>query len=120
MYVFLLFWYQIYCGWSSVVPVEQFSLVLYNLVFTSLPPMVVGAVDQDISDDMLLRYPSLYSQGRKSKVSKTDRQTDGWMNGWTDRQTDGWMDERMDRQTDGRTKGQTNRQIDRLTDGQTD
>ncbi|XP_062514205.1 phospholipid-transporting ATPase VD-like [Corticium candelabrum] len=68
VYVFLLFWYQIYCGWSSVVPVEQFSLVLYNLVFTSLPPMVVGAVDQDISDDMLLRYPSLYSQGRKSKT----------------------------------------------------
>ena len=78
--MFLLFWYQIYCGWSSVVPMEQFLLVLYGVVFTALPPMIAGIIDQDISADKLIQNPHLYSQGRLAKVrqqtgGQVDRKT---------------------------------------------
>jgi phospholipid-translocating ATPase len=68
VYVFLLLWYQIYCGWSSIVPMEQFLLFFYNLIFTAIPPMVAGILDQDISADKLIQNPNLYSQGRLGKT----------------------------------------------------
>jgi magnesium-transporting ATPase (P-type) len=41
-FVFVCFWYQIYCGFSGTVMIDQMYLMLYNFLFTSLPPMAIG------------------------------------------------------------------------------
>lgn len=38
----------------------------YNVIFTILPPLVIGIFDQFISARMLDRYPQLYQLGQKN------------------------------------------------------
>ena len=37
----------------------DFYMSLYNVLFTVLPPMIVGIFDQDVSKDLSLRYPGV-------------------------------------------------------------
>ncbi|XP_049958802.1 phospholipid-transporting ATPase VD isoform X1 [Schistocerca serialis cubense] len=67
-FVFLIFWYQLYCGFSGAVMIDQMYLMLYNLLFTSLPPIAIGVYDQDVPEQILLAQPSLYNQGRLGLV----------------------------------------------------
>ncbi|XP_075214659.1 phospholipid-transporting ATPase VA [Lycorma delicatula] len=62
-FVFLIFWYQFYCGFSGTVMIDQMYHMLYNLVFTSLPPLTIGVYDQDVPQHLLLARPSLYRKG---------------------------------------------------------
>ncbi|XP_055381993.1 phospholipid-transporting ATPase VA isoform X2 [Condylostylus longicornis] len=63
-FVFLLFWFQLYCGFSGAVMIDQMYLMLYNLVFTSLPPLAIGVYDKSVPEDLLLTNPYLYKNGR--------------------------------------------------------
>ncbi|XP_040164257.1 phospholipid-transporting ATPase VD isoform X1 [Anopheles arabiensis] len=69
-FVFLLFWYQFYCGFSGAVMIDQVYLMIYNLLFTALPPLAIGVYDKKIIDDLLLAYPQLYQHGRRGKGYK--------------------------------------------------
>lgn len=40
--------------------IDQMYLMLYNLVFTSLPPLVIGVYDKTIAEDLLFMKPHLY------------------------------------------------------------
>lgn len=70
-FVFLIFWYQFFCGFSGSVMIDQMYLMLYNLLFTSLPPIAIGVYDQDAPDTLLLNNPYLYKTGRLGKVYKS-------------------------------------------------
>jgi phospholipid-translocating ATPase len=70
-FVFLAFWFQLYCGFSGSVMIDQMYLMLFNLLFTSLPPIAIGVYDQDAPEELLRDKPYLYRQGRLSKVYKT-------------------------------------------------
>ncbi|XP_036212628.1 phospholipid-transporting ATPase VA isoform X3 [Bactrocera oleae] len=63
-FVFLIFWYQLYCGFSGSVMMDQMYLMLYNLIFTSLPPLAIGVYDKRVPEDFLLRNCFLYKHGR--------------------------------------------------------
>ena len=39
--------------------------MLYNMMWTSMPPMTIGILDQDATDSLLLSNPELYKQGRQ-------------------------------------------------------
>ncbi|XP_064481795.1 phospholipid-transporting ATPase VB-like [Ornithodoros turicata] len=67
-FIFILFWYQLYCGFTGAVMIDQLYLMLYNVLFTSLPPLVLGIYDQDCPAHLLLKRPALYTPGRKSKT----------------------------------------------------
>ncbi|PAV81816.1 hypothetical protein WR25_00338 [Diploscapter pachys] len=67
MFVFVIFWYQIFNGFSAQVPIDPLYLMVYNLLFTSVPSLLYGCLDQDASADVLLEYPALYEQGRLGK-----------------------------------------------------
>lgn len=67
-FIFILFWYQLYCGFTGSVMIDQLYLMLYNVLFTSLPPLILGIYDQDCPAHLLLRRPTLYAPGRKSKT----------------------------------------------------
>ena len=41
-FVFVIFWYQLYCGFSGTVMVDQLYQMFFNLFFTSLPPLAMG------------------------------------------------------------------------------
>jgi len=57
------FWYAFFCGFSAQTLYDPSFISLYNLCYTSLPVLVMGVFDQDVSDDYSLRYPKLYTPG---------------------------------------------------------
>uniref|UniRef100_A0A4W6EUY5 Phospholipid-transporting ATPase n=1 Tax=Lates calcarifer TaxID=8187 RepID=A0A4W6EUY5_LATCA len=68
MYVNLLFWYQFFCGFSGSVMTNSWVLILFNLLFTSVPPLIYGVLDQDTPADTLMASPELYQATHTSKV----------------------------------------------------
>ncbi|XP_069833684.1 phospholipid-transporting ATPase VD isoform X2 [Dendropsophus ebraccatus] len=70
MFVNLLFWYQFFCGFSGTSMVDVWMLILFNLIFTSVPPIIYGVLDKDVSADTLLSLPELYKSGQTSEAYK--------------------------------------------------
>ncbi|XP_045040932.2 phospholipid-transporting ATPase VB isoform X3 [Desmodus rotundus] len=66
-YVNLLFWYQFLCGFSGSTMIDYWQMIFFNLFFTSLPPLVFGILDKDISAETLLALPELYKSGQDSE-----------------------------------------------------
>ncbi|XP_038213757.1 probable phospholipid-transporting ATPase VD isoform X3 [Zerene cesonia] len=64
-FVFLIFWYQFFCGFSSSVMIDQLHLMAYNLMFTAVPPIVIGAYDRVAPAALLLERPGLYGAARR-------------------------------------------------------
>ncbi|CAH0669384.1 unnamed protein product [Spodoptera exigua] len=64
-FVFLVFWFQLYCGFSSMVMIDQVHLMTYNLMFTALPPIVIGAYDRVAPAALLTERPGLYGASRR-------------------------------------------------------
>lgn len=69
-FVFLIFWYQLYCGYSGQIMLDDMFLMLFNLMFSSLAPFAIGIYDQDAPEEILLSQPHLYRQGRLGRVYK--------------------------------------------------
>lgn len=63
-YVNLLFWYQFFCGFSGTTPIDYWLMIFFNLFFTSIPPIMFGIMDKDISAEMLMGVPELYRTGQ--------------------------------------------------------
>lgn len=59
-----LFWYSWFNDFSGQISFEGWSMSFYNVVFTILPPLVIGIFDQFVSARMLDRYPQLYQLGQ--------------------------------------------------------
>ncbi|NXQ45980.1 AT10B ATPase, partial [Catharus fuscescens] len=63
-YVNLLFWYQFFCGFSGSTMIDNWQMIFFNLFFTSMPPLLFGVLDKDVSAETLLRLPELYKSGQ--------------------------------------------------------
>uniref|UniRef100_A0A8C4NQR4 Phospholipid-transporting ATPase n=1 Tax=Dicentrarchus labrax TaxID=13489 RepID=A0A8C4NQR4_DICLA len=63
-YVNLLFWYQFFCGFSGTAMIDYWLMIFFNLFFTSVPPIMFGIMDNDVSAEMLLGVPELYRMGQ--------------------------------------------------------
>ncbi|XP_030628223.1 phospholipid-transporting ATPase VD [Chanos chanos] len=68
MYVNLLFWYQFFCGFSGSTMTNSWVLIFFNLLFTSVPPLMYGVFDKNVSAQTLLSLPQLYKHGQNSKA----------------------------------------------------
>lgn len=68
MFVALLFWYQIFNGFSGSNTIDDLSLILYNLAFTSLPPIFNGIFDQCLPEKEVFARPILYQLGQLGKA----------------------------------------------------
>uniref|UniRef100_A0A672SBV8 Phospholipid-transporting ATPase n=1 Tax=Sinocyclocheilus grahami TaxID=75366 RepID=A0A672SBV8_SINGR len=68
MYVNLLFWYQFFCGFSGSTMTNSWVLIFFNLLFTSVPPIIYGMLDKDVSGETLLDLPDLYKSGQNSQA----------------------------------------------------
>ncbi|XP_026364620.2 phospholipid-transporting ATPase VD isoform X1 [Ursus arctos] len=67
-YVNLLFWYQFFCGFSGTSMTDYWVLILFNLLFTSAPPVIYGVLEKDVSAETLMQLPELYKSGQKSEA----------------------------------------------------
>ncbi|KKA28944.1 hypothetical protein TD95_004671 [Thielaviopsis punctulata] len=63
VWTFSIFWYQIFCDFDITYIYEYSYIILFNLVFTSLPVGLMGVFDQDVSDKVSLAVPQLYRRG---------------------------------------------------------
>ncbi|XP_053557121.1 phospholipid-transporting ATPase IC-like [Bombina bombina] len=62
------FWYSFFSGFSAQTVYETWFISLYNVLYSSLPVLLVGLLDQDVSDKLSLRFPRLYIPGQKDKL----------------------------------------------------
>ncbi|KAI5207027.1 phospholipid-translocating P-type ATPase [Aureobasidium subglaciale] len=59
------FWYSFQNGFSGEVIFESWTMSFYNVLFTVMPPFVLGIFDQYVSARLLDRYPQLYQLSQK-------------------------------------------------------
>ncbi|KAJ6607681.1 phospholipid-translocating P-type ATPase [Mycena sp. CBHHK59/15] len=63
IWTFGLFWYMPFNSFDATYLYHYTFILLCNLVFTSLPVIVMGAFDQDINARVALAFPQLYIRG---------------------------------------------------------
>lgn len=68
MFVLVLFWFQLYNGFSGSNAIDDISLIFFNLLFTSVPPVICAILDKDVPDPILTANPDLYKTGQNSKL----------------------------------------------------
>ncbi|KAJ4392145.1 aminophospholipid translocase [Gnomoniopsis smithogilvyi] len=61
------FWYTFQNVFSGQIIYESWTLSLYNVIFTVLPPLAMGILDQFVSARLLDRYPQLYTLGQSNQ-----------------------------------------------------
>ncbi|KAI1487303.1 P-type ATPase-like protein [Biscogniauxia mediterranea] len=63
IWTFTIFWFQCFCDMDITYLFDYTYILLFNLIFTSLPPILIGVLDQDVSDAVSLAVPQLYRRG---------------------------------------------------------
>nr|GMC84149.1 phospholipid-transporting ATPase 1-like [Ipomoea batatas] len=67
VFVLMLFWYILCTAFSTTSALTDWSSVFYSLIYTSIPTIVIGILDKDLSDRTLLKYPKLYTAGHRQE-----------------------------------------------------
>ncbi|PKA55891.1 Putative phospholipid-transporting ATPase 7 [Apostasia shenzhenica] len=73
-----LFYFEAYTGFSGQSVYEDWYMILFNVILTSLPVISLGAFEQDVSSDVCLQFPALYQQGPRNLFFDWSRII-GWM-----------------------------------------
>ncbi|KAJ4469887.1 phospholipid-transporting ATPase 1 [Lentinula aciculospora] len=63
IWTFAMFWFLPFNNFDATYLYQYTFILLYNLVFTSLPVIVMGAFDQDLNAKAALAFPQLYVRG---------------------------------------------------------
>ncbi|XP_018568743.1 probable phospholipid-transporting ATPase IA isoform X3 [Anoplophora glabripennis] len=61
-------WFAIYSGWSGQILFERWSIGLYNVLFTALPPLAMGLFDKPCGADKMMMYPKLYKPSQSGDL----------------------------------------------------
>ncbi|XVF24595.1 hypothetical protein REPUB_Repub13aG0141100 [Reevesia pubescens] len=67
VFVLVLFWYVLFTCFTLTTAITEWSSVLYSIIYTSVPTIVVSILDKDISRRTLLKYPQLYGAGHRQE-----------------------------------------------------
>ncbi|OAY41708.1 phospholipid-transporting ATPase 1 isoform X2 [Manihot esculenta] len=68
VFVLMLFWYILCTAFSTTSALTDWSSVFYSVIYTSVPTIVVGILDKDLSHRTLLQYPKLYGAGHRQEA----------------------------------------------------
>ena len=63
IWVFSIYWFQIFCNFDMTYVFDYTYILMFNLAFTSVPVVLIGVLDQDVSDAVSLAVPQLYRRG---------------------------------------------------------
>ncbi|KAL4290756.1 hypothetical protein GQ457_14G007060 [Hibiscus cannabinus] len=61
-----LFYFEAFAGFSGQSVYDDWYMLLFNVVLTSLPVISLGVFEQDVSSEVCLQFPALYQQGPKN------------------------------------------------------
>ena len=61
------FWYALFNMFSGQSSAPSKQLMLYNLLFTAIPPIILGLTEQYVPAACLLKHPQLYTFGQRGK-----------------------------------------------------
>ncbi|KAI5077468.1 hypothetical protein GOP47_0007292 [Adiantum capillus-veneris] len=67
VFVMMLFWFILQTAFSASSAIFDWNLMFYSLIYTSVPTVVVGIFDKDISQKTLLENPPLYGAGQRDE-----------------------------------------------------
>lgn len=67
VFVLVLFWYVLFTCFTLTTTVTEWSSVLYSVIYTSVPTVIVGILDKDLGRRSLLKYPPLYGCGLRQE-----------------------------------------------------
>lgn len=60
--------YILCAAFSTTSALTDLSSVFYSVLYTSVPTIVVGVLDKDLSHKTLLQYPKLYAAGHRHEA----------------------------------------------------
>ncbi|CAG8521461.1 1078_t:CDS:2 [Gigaspora margarita] len=63
----VLFWFQLFDGYSTTIVFEYTYTLFWNLFFTCCAVLAIGVFDRDIPDRVAVEVPELYQWGMKKK-----------------------------------------------------
>ncbi|KAJ3691977.1 hypothetical protein LUZ60_012327 [Juncus effusus] len=61
-----IFYFEAFTAFSGQSVYDDWYMLLFNVVLTSLPVISLGAFEQDVSSEVCLQFPALYQQGPKN------------------------------------------------------
>ncbi|XP_043702101.1 phospholipid-transporting ATPase 1-like [Telopea speciosissima] len=67
VFVLMLFWYILCTAFSTTSALTDLSSMLYSVLYTSVPTIVVGILEKDLSHKTLLQHPKLYGAGHRQE-----------------------------------------------------
>ncbi|KAK8940236.1 putative phospholipid-transporting ATPase 9 [Platanthera guangdongensis] len=76
-----IFLYEAYTTFSGQSVYDDWFLSLYNVLFTSIPVIVLGVFDQDVSARFCLKFPILYQEGVQNLLFSWRRVLTWMLNG---------------------------------------
>ncbi|KAK3393077.1 hypothetical protein B0H63DRAFT_457321 [Podospora didyma] len=63
VWTWAIFWFQAFCNFDISYIFDYTYILMFNLFFTSVPVILMGVLDQDVSDVVSLAVPQLYRRG---------------------------------------------------------
>ena len=67
VWTWAIFWFQAFTDFDISYIFEYTYILMFNLFFTSVPVILMGVLDQDVSDTVSLAVPQLYRRGIERK-----------------------------------------------------
>ncbi|KAJ3156875.1 hypothetical protein HDU86_003410 [Geranomyces michiganensis] len=73
VYLFVLFWYQFDNGFSASTITDYTYSMFFNTLFSLLPTIALGTLDQDVNDRISMMVPQLYLKGIRQTLYTMER-----------------------------------------------
>ncbi|XP_051135940.1 probable phospholipid-transporting ATPase 4 [Andrographis paniculata] len=73
-----IFYFEAFASFSGQSVYDDWYMLLFNVVLTSLPVISLGVFEQDVDSEVCLQFPALYQQGPKNLFFDWQR-IFGWM-----------------------------------------
>ncbi|EOA22419.1 hypothetical protein CARUB_v10003062mg [Capsella rubella] len=71
VFVLILFWYVLFTCYTLTTAITEWSSVLYSVIYTSFPTIIIGILDKDLGRRTLLDNPQLYGVGQRAEGYST-------------------------------------------------
>uniref|UniRef100_A0AC35U092 Phospholipid-transporting ATPase n=1 Tax=Rhabditophanes sp. KR3021 TaxID=114890 RepID=A0AC35U092_9BILA len=62
-------WFALYSAFSGQTLFERWTIASFNVIFTALPPIILGLFDRPVSEEQLINNPYLYKSLQKVSFS---------------------------------------------------
>lgn len=59
--------YVLFTGFTLTTAITEWSSVLYSVIYTAIPTIVIGILDKDLGRKSLMAYPQLYGAGQRQE-----------------------------------------------------